>query len=162
MLHESVSSRWQHVIWLVLGTRFWSAHTLQQKFKINYKIRERKVKTLTRNISGKSFHFPFPSFVIFVLRYFPFHVVCFVYLHVFSFLLCQFLYVLSCPWIYPFSNSIKKISGKSFHFPFPYFVIFVLRYFPFHMVFKNKLMRFGINYNKKGQIVVFNRELVSF
>ena len=29
---------------------------------------------------------------------------------------------------------ISSIPGKSFHFPFPYFVIFVLRYFPFHVV----------------------------
>ena len=33
-----------------------------------------------------------------------------------------------------FSSVISSISGKSFHFPFPYFVIFVLRYFPFHVV----------------------------
>jgi hypothetical protein len=34
----------------------------------------------------------------------------------------------------------------SFHFPFPYFVLFVLRYFPFHMVclFKNNMK--NINY----------------
>ena len=29
----------------------------------------------------------------------------------------------------------SSIFGKSFHFPFPYFVLFVLRYFPFHMVY---------------------------
>ena len=29
---------------------------------------------------------------------------------------------------------ISSISGKSFHFPFPYFVMFVLRYFPFHVI----------------------------
>jgi hypothetical protein len=42
-----------------------------------YIIRERKVKTLTviSSIIGKSFHFPFPYFVLFVLRYFPFQVV---------------------------------------------------------------------------------------
>ena len=31
------------------------------------------------------------------------------------------------------STEIASISGKSFRFPFPYFVIIVLRYFPFHM-----------------------------
>ena len=29
---------------------------------------------------------------------------------------------------------ISSIFGKNFHFPFPYFVLFVLRHFPFHMV----------------------------
>ena len=37
-----------------------------------------------------------------------------------------FLY--ACPTV------ISSIFGKSFHFPFPYFVLFILRYFPFHMV----------------------------
>ena len=32
------------------------------------------------------------------------------------------------------SSVISSIFGKSFHFPFPYFVLFVLRYFPFHVV----------------------------
>ena len=31
------------------------------------------------SIPGKSFHFPFLLFVIFVLQYFPFHVVCLKY-----------------------------------------------------------------------------------
>ena len=35
------------------------------------------------------------------------------------------------PCAYP--SAISPISGKSFHFPFPYFVIFILRYFPFHV-----------------------------
>ena len=34
----------------------------------------------------------------------------------------------ACPTV------ISSISGKSFHFPFPHFVIFVLQYFPFHVV----------------------------
>ena len=32
------------------------------------------------------------------------------------------------------STMISSIFGKSFHFSFPYFVLFVLRYFPFHVV----------------------------
>ena len=32
--------------------------------------------TVTSSIFGKSFHFAFPYFVLFILRYFPFHVVC--------------------------------------------------------------------------------------
>ena len=32
------------------------------------------------------------------------------------------------------STVISSIFGKSSHFPFPYFVLFVLRYFPFHVV----------------------------
>ena len=39
----------------------------------------------------------------------------------------------ACPTV------ITSISGKSLHFPFPYFVIFVLRCFPFHMVSFNNL-----------------------
>ena len=35
--------------------------------------------------------------------------------------------------VYP--TVISSISGRSFHFPFPYFVIFVLWYFPFHVVY---------------------------
>ena len=38
--------------------------------------------------------------------------------------------VFSCA--YP--TVISSIPGKSFHFPFPYFVIFILWYFPFHVV----------------------------
>ena len=34
----------------------------------------------------------------------------------------------ACPTV------ISSIFGKSFHFPLPYFVIFILRYFPFHVV----------------------------
>ena len=37
---------------------------------------------------------------------------------------------------------ISSISGKSFHFPFLYFVIFVLQYFPFHVVYKTILCDF--------------------
>ena len=36
--------------------------------------------TKMASLFGKSFHFPFPCFVLFVLRYFHFHVVCFVLL----------------------------------------------------------------------------------
>ena len=32
------------------------------------------------------------------------------------------------------STMISSIFGKSFHFPFPYFVLFIFRYFPFHVV----------------------------
>ena len=39
------------------------------------------------------------------------------------------VFVCACPLL------ISSIPGKSFYFPFPYFVIFVLQYFPFHMVF---------------------------
>ena len=39
------------------------------------------------------------------------------------------LFVCDCPSV------ISSIPGKSFHFPFPLFVIFVLRYFPFHVVY---------------------------
>jgi hypothetical protein len=41
---------------------------------------------------------------------------------------CVFL--CACP------TAIFLILGKSFHFPFPYFVLFVLQYFPFHVVQK--------------------------
>jgi hypothetical protein len=34
----------------------------------------------------------------------------------------------ACPTV------ISSISGRSFHFSFPYFVIFVVQYFPFHVV----------------------------
>ena len=37
-----------------------------------------------------------------------------------------FLY--ACPTV------ISSIFGKSFYFLFPYFVLFILRYFPFHVV----------------------------
>ena len=37
-----------------------------------------------------------------------------------------------------FPTVIPSIFGKSFPFPFPYFVLFVLRYFPFHMVNNQK------------------------
>ena len=33
-----------------------------------------------------------------------------------------------------FPTVIYSIFGKSFHFAFPYFVLFVLWYFPFHVV----------------------------
>ena len=42
---------------------------------------------------------------------------------------------------------ISSISGKSFYFPFPYFVIFVLWYFPFHMVYTMKNEEYGKNRN---------------
>ena len=34
----------------------------------------------------------------------------------------------ACPTV------ISSISGTSFHFPLSYFVLFVLQYFPFHVV----------------------------
>ena len=36
----------------------------------------------------------------------------------------------------------SSIFGKNFHIPFPYFVLFVLRYFPFHVV----LFKLGTDY----------------
>ena len=33
-----------------------------------------------------------------------------------------------------FPTEISSIFGKIFHFPFPYFVLFVLQYYPFHVV----------------------------
>ena len=42
------------------------------------------------------------------------------------------MFLCACPSV------ISSIFGKSFHFPFPYFVLFVLRYFPFHMVYHNR------------------------
>ena len=30
---------------------------------------------------------------------------------------------------------ISSIFGKSYHFPFPYFALFILQYFPFHVVY---------------------------
>ena len=42
---------------------------------------------------------------------------------------------ISIQFLCVYSSVISSISGKSFHFPFPYFVIFILRYFPFHVVF---------------------------
>ena len=41
---------------------------------------------------------------------------------------------------FAYPTVISSISGKSFHFPFPYFVIFVLRYFLFHVLFNYLLM----------------------
>ena len=38
------------------------------------------------------------------------------------------MFFCACPTV------ISSISSKSFHFPFLYFVLFVLRYFPFHVV----------------------------
>jgi len=42
------------------------------------------------------------------------------------------LILLSCVFLY-LSTVISSIFGKSFHFPFPYFVLFVLWYFPLHV-----------------------------
>ena len=42
----------------------------------NFKILRKVSMCLCKPIFGKSFHFPFPYFVIFILQYFPFHVVC--------------------------------------------------------------------------------------
>ena len=42
-------------------------------------------------------------------------------------------YVFTCP----FPPVISSIFGKSFPFPFSYFVLFVLCYFPFHVVYYN-------------------------
>ena len=39
------------------------------------------------------------------------------------------VFVCACPTV------ISSIFGKSFHFPFVYFVLFVLQYFPFHVVY---------------------------
>ena len=39
------------------------------------------------------------------------------------------------------SSSIGRLIGKSFHFCFPYFVIFVLRYFRFHVVRDIKFLK---------------------
>jgi hypothetical protein len=104
---------------------------------------------LKRNIS----HFPFPYFELFVLRYFPFHVVCFVLLHVFSSFFVRYLFVLPRPLMYPFSKYLRKttVSYEIFRlsfrvflcagptvisliFPLPYFALFVPRYFPFHVL----------------------------
>ena len=41
--------------------------------------------TVISSISGKSFHFPFPCFVIFVLRYFPFHVIWYIFTYIYLF-----------------------------------------------------------------------------
>ena len=44
---------------------------------------------------------------------------------------------------------ISSISGRSFHFPFPYFVIFVVWYFPFHVVcFKSQLQKNTISWHQ--------------
>ena len=54
-----------------------------------------------------------------------------------------------CPMV------ISSIFGKSFHFPFPYFVLFVLRYFPFHMVYIY-IWHTTINFRRlKGKICIF-------
>ena len=45
-----------------------------------------------------------------------------------------------------FPMEIYSIFGKSFAFPFPYFVLFVLWYFPFHMFFNSYLMTHFIRY----------------
>ena len=107
---------------------------------------------LKRNIS----HFPFPYFELFVLRYFPFHVVCFVLLHVFSSFFVRYLFVLPRPLMYPFSKYLRKttvsyeifrlsfrvflcacptvissIFDKSFHFAFPYFMVICSYTLPF-------------------------------
>ena len=55
--------------------------------------------TVISSTFDKSFHFPLPYFVLSVLRYFPFHVVCFMLLHVFPSFCVRYLFVLSCPWI---------------------------------------------------------------
>jgi len=48
-----------------------------------------------------------------------------------------FPYVFVC-----LSTAISSIFGKSFYFPFPYFVLFVLRYFPFHVVYLYNILKF--------------------
>ena len=40
-----------------------------------------------------------------------------------------------CVFACAFPTVISSIFGKSFHFPFPYFVLFVFRYLPFHVVY---------------------------
>ena len=42
---------------------------------------------------------------------------------------CFHVFSCACPTL------ISSIFGKSFHFPFPYFVLFIFRYFPFHVVY---------------------------
>ena len=49
-------------------------------------------------------------------------------------------FLCACPTV------ISSIFGKSFHFPFPYFVIFVLWYFPFHVVWNG--FTFSYTYSK--------------
>ena len=78
------SSIWQRVIWLVLGDRLWSTNLLSSDW-------ERR---------------PCPS------KYFDLVSMC----------MCGFPPVIS------------SIFDEFFPFPFPYFVLFVLRYFSFHMV----------------------------
>ena len=57
-----------------------------------------------------------------------------------------FMFVCACPSV------ISSIFGKSFRFSFPYFVIFVLRYFPFHLARINLAMleKFAIDYGLKA------------
>ena len=50
-----------------------------------------------------------------------------------------------CVFACAFPKVISSIFGKSFSFPFPYFVLFVLQYFPFHMVFNQSNMFTGEN-----------------
>ena len=51
------------------------------------------------------------------------------------------------------STVISSIFGKSSHFPVPYFVLFILRYFPFHVARINLAMlaKFAIDYGLKAQ-----------
>ena len=49
---------------------------------------------------------------------------------------------------------------KSFHFPFPYFVIFVLWYFPFHVAYIIFILQLGLS--KSSLIYLFIHVLLSF
>ena len=45
-------------------------------FRLSFRVFTCACPTVTSSIFGKNFHFPFPYFVLFVVWYFPFHMVC--------------------------------------------------------------------------------------
>jgi len=63
------------------------------------------------------------------------------------FQLSFYVFTCACPTV------TSSIFGKSFHFPFPYFVLSVLRYFPFHVVSHTK------NGKRKGKLLLKNKEI---
>ena len=81
------------------------------------------------------------------------------------FLSCVHIHALSSVWerslwpskyfeyvfVYAFPPEVSSIFGKSFIFPFPYYVLFLLRYFTFHVVqFNNELeLTWYVNFKRK-------------